>query len=240
MNIDPATDLLPPLAEEGFVHLSGAATAAQLSSAARADLGAFAASWDGMALDQHMADGGRYRRRRHAVLSTRAGAPGVLREADAPHWQALDHNPLNGGVQRQFEPIPETVTQGAAFAGIAEWARAAFDRADPGCDWHIEAHQFRIEAAPDTVGRPTPEGMHRDGVNWVLVLLVRRENVDEGITQIATPDGRHLGAFTLTEPLDAVLLNDHRILHGVTPVTPHDPARPAWRDVLVLTFQRRR
>ncbi len=239
MSTDSVTAPLPPLVEAGFIHLQAAATAAQLPAAALAGFAAFAASWDGMSLDQHMADGGRYRRRRHAVLSAHAGRPGLLREPDAPHFQAVDHNPLNGGVQRHFEPIPHSVTQGAAFAGLAEWARQAFDRADPGHDWHVEAHQFRIEAAPDSAGRPTPEGMHRDGVDWVLVLLVRRENVDEGVTEIATPEGRRLGAFTLTDPLDAVLLDDHRILHGVTPVTPHDPGLPAWRDVLVLTFKRR-
>ncbi|WP_439594318.1 2OG-Fe dioxygenase family protein [Falsiroseomonas sp.] len=229
----------PMLVQAGFVHLQSGATAAALPPAALADFPAFAASWDGMPLDQHMADGGRYRRRRHAVLSARAGMPGLVREADAPHWQARDHNPLNGGIQRHFEPIPRAITASAGFAGIADWARQAFDAADPGQDWHIEAHQFRIEAAPDAAGRPTPEGMHRDGVDWVLVLLVRRENVDEGVTEIATPDGTRLGAFTLTEPLDAVLLDDHRILHGVTPVVPHDASRPAWRDVLVLTFRRR-
>jgi hypothetical protein len=231
-------DLLAHLTRDGFARLRGAETAALLPRDAVAGFDAFAATWHGMAPDEHMADGGRYRRRRHAILSARAGT-GLVREADGPHWQALDHNRLNGGVQRFFEPMPRDLTAGAAFAGIAGWARAVFDAADPGRDWHIEAHQFRIEAAPDAAGRPTPEGMHRDGVDWVLVLLVRRENVDSGMTEIAAPDGRALGAFTLSDPLDAVLLDDHRILHGVTPIVPHDPARPAWRDVLVLTFKRR-
>ncbi|NKC34504.1 2OG-Fe dioxygenase family protein [Falsiroseomonas selenitidurans] len=232
-------DLAAALTEGGFIHLPAAATAALLPAPALAAWPDFAASWDGMALDRHMADGGRYRRRRHAVLAARAGQPGLVREADAPHYQARDHNPLNGGVQRWFEPVPPAVTAGPAFAGIANWARQAFDEAGGAQDWHVEAHQFRIEAAPGSEGRPTPEGMHRDGVDWVLVLLVRRENVDEGVTEIATPDGGRLGAFTLTDPLDAVLLDDHRILHGVTPVVPHDATRPAWRDVLVLTFRRR-
>jgi hypothetical protein len=228
-----------PLAREGFVHLRAAEVSAALPDAALDAWPAFAASWDGMALDRHMADGGRYRRRRHAILSARAGVQGLAREPDGPHWQAVDHNRLNGGVQRFFESMPATLTAGPAFTAIAGWARGVFDAADPGRDWHIEAHQFRIEAAPDEAGRPTPEGMHRDGVDWVLVMLVRRENVDRGVTEIATPDGRALGAFTLAEPMEAVLLDDRRILHGVTPVVPHDPARPAWRDVLVVTFRRR-
>ena len=42
----------------------------------------------------------------------------------------------------------------------------------PGLDWHIECHQFRIEARQDAAGQPTPEGVHRDGVDCVLVLMV--------------------------------------------------------------------
>ena len=52
--------------------------------------------------------------------------------------------------------------------------------------------------------------------------------------------GRDLGTFTLDTPLDTVLLDDHRVWHGVTPVHPVDDAAPAHRDVLVLTFRDRR
>jgi hypothetical protein len=99
-------------------------------------------------------------------------------------------------------------------------------------------HQFRIEAQPGQEGRPTPEGMHRDGVDWVLVLMVRRENVESGETTIYDLARHPLGSFTLTEPLDAAWVDDSRVYHGVTPVRPLDPARPAYRDVLVLTFRR--
>jgi len=34
-----------------------------------------------------------------------------------------------------------------------------------------------------------------------------------------------------------VLLDDLRVLHGVTPIRPEDSARPALRDVLVVTFR---
>ena len=37
---------------------------------------------------------------------------------------------------------------------------------------------------PGEAGQPTPEGMHRDGVDWVLVLMVRRENIKSGETTI--------------------------------------------------------
>jgi hypothetical protein len=80
--------------------------------------------------------------------------------------------------------------------------------------------------------------MHRDGVDWVLVLMVRRENVASGETTIYGLQKRPLGSFTLTAPLDSALVDDSRVYHGVTSVVPLDPQRPAYRDVLVVTFRR--
>jgi hypothetical protein len=72
----------------------------------------------------------------------------------------------------------------------------------------------------------------------VLVLLVRRENVASGETTIADLQLNPLGSFTLSEPLESALVDDDRVYHGVTPVTPIDPSRPASRDVLVVTLRR--
>ena len=87
-------------------------------------------------------------------------------------------------------------------------------------------------------GRPTPEGVHRDGVDYVLVLLVERHNIASGTTTVHRLDGLELGAFTLTTPLDAALLDDSKVAHGVTPIEPVDPSQPAYRDVLVATWKR--
>jgi hypothetical protein len=103
--------------------------------------------------------------------------------------------------------------------------------------WRVEVHQFRIEAGPGAEGQPTPEGLHRDGVDCVLVLLIHRRNIASGTTTIQGPEGQQLGDFTLTDPLDAALLDDSRVFHGVTPVQALDPALPAYRDVLVVTLR---
>ena len=67
-------------------------------------------------------------------------------------------------------------------------------------------------------------------------MLVGRENAAGGVTTIFDPARQPLGAFTLGEPMEAVFIDDHRILHGVTPIAPLRPGRPAFRDVLVITF----
>jgi hypothetical protein len=72
------------------------------------------------------------------------------------------------------------------------------------------------------------------------VLLIKRQNIVSGTTTIADLEQRPLGSFTLTDPLDAAFVDDHRVYHGVTPVLPENPEAPAYRDVLVVSFKRER
>ena len=221
------------LARCGFVRFEAAETRSLLGPEAMAGWDAFADSWNDLGLDTFMADGGRYRRRRFAVFA--ATPDGVARKPHQPHWQSRDYNPLNGGVQRWFEPVAEPIADHPVTRAVI---RAGLELFGAETSWHVELHQFRIEARAGEQGLPTPEGAHRDGVDWVIVMLVDRRNVDSGVTDIFAPDGTSLGSFTLAAPGDAVFLDDHRVLHGVTPIRPLDPAAPAVRDVLVATYRR--
>jgi len=225
------------LVEEGYVHTSAPQTRALLGPTAVADWASFAASWNDLPLDGFMADGGRYRKRRFAAFSA---APGrIVRKPHQPHYQSRDYNALNGGVQRWFEPVTDAIADHAVLQAVIAAGLDLFHpiTPDPPAAWHVEVHQFRVEARTGEPGQPTPEGAHRDGVDWVIVLLIDRVNVLSGVTDIYAPGGKRLGSFTLTAPGDMVLLDDLRVLHGVTAIRPEDPGRPALRDVLVVTFR---
>ncbi|MBL6750994.1 MAG: 2OG-Fe dioxygenase family protein [Nevskia sp.] len=197
----------------------------------------FAASWDELHLDRHMADGGRYRRRRHAVFTVAADGR-AARQPHQPHYQELAYNPLNGGVPRWFEPVTVDIGASAVLGTILRLCAQVFGALAPAVpSWRTELHQFRIEAHAGVSGLPTPEGPHRDGVDYVLVLLVARHNIEQGTTTVYGLDRAALGSFTLTAPLDAAFVDDARVYHGVTPVQPLEPSRPAYRDVLVATFK---
>jgi hypothetical protein len=224
----------------GFAFVRAPEMAAVLEPAGLRDWQGLAASWDDLGVDAYMADGGRYRRRRFACF--RASREAIVRKPHQPHYQSRDYNPLNGGVERWFEPVSEAIGAHPALRAILATCRDLFDRLTPPptrpASWHVEIHQFRIEARTGHEGRPTPEGMHRDGVDWVLVLLVSRVNISSGETSIGDFAARPLGSFTLTDPLDAAVTDDNRVYHGVTPVSPLDPRQPGHRDVLVVTFRR--
>ncbi len=134
--------------------------------------------------------------------------------------RAATTTPSMAGSRAGFDPVTDAIGAHPATIAILRSCDVLFTgltRADLRPEtWHVEMHQFRIEARPDIEGQPTPEGLHRDGVDWVLVLLVRRENVASGETNITDLQRALVSSFTLTDPMDAALVDDGRVYHGVT------------------------
>lgn len=239
LQVSPPDPLLAAIEAQGFALLRGAEMAARLGPAgAPAELDTFAASWERLETDRFMADGGRYRRRRHANFTARAGQPGHVRGPHRPHFQAVVHNSLNGGVERWFGPMEDAVAASAPLQALLALGRGVADARSPRTDWFVEVHQFRIEAAAGAPGFPTPEGVHHDGVDYVLIGMIARTNLAGGETLVTDDAGDALARFTLLDRLDCAFMDDRRVMHGVTPVQPADPALPSCRDVLVITWKR--
>jgi hypothetical protein len=230
--------LIAAIARDGFAFAHAEAMREAIGAGPGLhDWAAFASSWNDLALDTQLPDGHRYRRRRYATLSAHANEETFRVEPHQPHYQAREYNRLVGGIERWFEPVRAEVLEGETFRRIVAFCLRLYGAMRPGADWHIEVHQFRIEARAGAAGEPTPEGVHRDGVDYVLVMLVDRANIESGTTTIHDPGGETLGRFTLAAPLDAALVDDARVAHGVTPVRPVDASRRAHRDVLVVTLR---
>ncbi|MBR0681249.1 2OG-Fe dioxygenase family protein [Roseomonas eburnea] len=230
---------LAELAARGFARVPGATMIGLMGEAgAPALLAPFFASWNRLETDAFMADGGRYRRRRIANFSAEPGVPGHVRGEHRPHFQAVVHNTLNGGVDRWFAAMEDEVAASAPLRALLDLGRSMADTLHGPQSWFVEAHQFRIEAAAGAPGYPTPEGVHHDGVDCVLIAMIARTNLTGGETVIQDDAGNRLAQFVLQDPLDTALVDDPRVMHGVTPIAPTDPALPSCRDVLVLTWKR--
>lgn len=235
--------LLPPLSDahrvlddmraRGFAVLPSAGVAA-LAQARPADFEALAPAWDDLPPDAYLRDGGRYRSRRHSCFVV--DGEQVRQVAHRAHWQSLDYNALHGGMLRMFEPIaPDTVAApvwASLLRGLGQWC-SALRGPRP---WFVEAHQFRIDTA-DGIGRPTPEGAHRDGVDFVAVILVARHAIKGGETRVFQAEGPDGQRFTLLEPWSLLFLDDARVIHESTPIQPASDDAPGHRDTLVLTFR---
>lgn len=223
--------LATQLRQQGYAVLSPQGVC-ELAGCTPRELQALIPSWDQLPPDNYLKDGGRYRRRRHSCFV--AQDDGIAQAPHRAHWQPVEYNALHGGMQRWFEPMqPEVVAQPAWTRLLQAMARVASGLRGPR-PWYIEAHQFRIDTEGG-IGRPTPEGAHRDGVDVVAVFLIAREGIKGGETRVFQADGPAGQRFTLTEPWSLLLLDDERVIHETTPIQPVDAA--GHRDTLVLTLR---
>jgi hypothetical protein len=233
--LTPLDRLDAQLLDQGYAVLAPTDFAALAGAAAPAALEPWRAHWNDLPPDTHLRDGGSYRRRRHSCFVVEGES--VQAVPHRAHWQPVEYNALHGGIERWFEPMDPAWTAEPMWRGLlvrlGAHASALRGTVQP---WWVEAHPFRIDTAGG-IGRPTPEGAHRDGVDFVAVVLVAREGVKGGETRVFDAEGPRGLRFTLSEPWSALLLDDRRVIHETTPIQPLDPARPGHRDTLVITLR---
>jgi len=189
--------------------------------------------WDDLHEDKYLKDLGQYRFRRHSSYKV-DGEKTTLMPHRA-HWQSLDYNALHGGIQRMFEPIESDLNDSPSWLNLISGIGSLFGASLNSNNWFVEAHQFRINTMGG-IGRPTPEGAHRDGVDYVAVILVKRNFIKGGETRIFELDGEKGLRFTLDKPWSVLLIDDHKMIHETTPI--QDDGGSGYRDTLVLTYRR--
>ncbi len=227
-----AADVPAALIGQGYAVVAAPAFC-ELAGCRPSDLAALAPSWDDLPADTYLKDGGRYRRRRHSCFVANGAA--LAQAPHRAHWQSVEYNALHGGMERWFEPVAPAVVATAAWRQVLlAGAQLASSLRGPQ-PWYIEAHQFRIDTEGG-IGRPTPEGAHRDGVDLVAVFLIDRKGIKGGETRVFAADGPAGQRFTLTEPWCVLLLDDERVIHESTPIQPL-MAGQGHRDTLVLTYR---
>lgn len=227
-------ELGPVLRQQGYGVLE-ARTVSALSGCSIDDLDALRPFWTGLPPDKYLKDGGRYRRRRHSCFVVQDGQ--VTLVPHRAHWQPVEYNALHGGMQRLFEPILPAMLARPVWRKLLLWLGSVCSGLKGARPWFVEAHQFRIDTT-DGIGRPTPEGAHRDGVDMVAVFLVDRQGIKGGETRVFEAAGPNGQRFTLTEPWSVLLLDDARVIHESTPIQPLQSITPGGhRDTLVVTLR---
>ncbi len=189
-------------------------------------------AWNSLPPDTFLKDGGHYRRRRHSSFEVTPSQVHAM--PHRAHWQPVSYNALHGGMQRWFEPMDPAVSDQPAWSALLVFLAKVASDLYGSQTWYVEAHQFRIDTT-DGIGRPTPEGAHRDGVNLVAVFLIGRHGIKGGETRVFDMGSSFGQRFTLSEPWSLMLLDDERVIHETTPIQPCDGM--GWRDTLVMTLR---
>ena len=229
--LTPAKELSEALRTQGYVVASAQAVA-EISGVGVASLENLKHFWEGLPRDPYLKDGGRYRFRRHASYEIKDQHLHLV--PHRAHWQSVNYNALHGGIERWFEPIQASLLNDPAWQAVLLGLAKVLSGLKPVSTWFVEAHQFRIDTT-DGIGRPTPEGAHRDGVDFVAVFLLDRVGIKGGETRIFDASGSAGLRFTLAQPWSVLLMNDERMIHESTPIQPLEDY--GYRDTLVLTYR---
>lgn len=232
--LTPAGEVDQVLRQHGFAVL-GADAVTALTDTSIERLMNLHSFWGDLPADEFLKDGGHYRKRRHSCFVVQRGV--LTQQPHRAHWQSLDYNALHGGMERLFAPMsPELLVQ-PEWTALLVWLSKVCDELKGDRPWFVEAHQFRIDTT-DGIGRPTPEGAHRDGVDLVAVFMIERGQIKGGETRVFDAVGPRGQRFTLSQPWSVLLLDDARVIHESTPIQPADSlVSSAHRDTLVLTFR---
>ncbi len=195
----------------------------------------FHQSWNDLPADNFLSDGGHYRFRRYSVFNWLMAESKLDLLPHEPHYQSTYRNNMNGGIYRDYDAFDTATIENPLLTNIINYvtSRISFKTEK---QWRIQAHQFRIQASADEAGQPTPEGIHRDGADFILIMLLERQNITGGVNHIYDSAKRLVFGGILENAGDAVLIDDRIVWHGVSEVYPVDDGKPAHRDVLVLTF----
>jgi hypothetical protein len=200
---------------------------------AGADFAAFAAQWERLPADPYLAGDAPFRFRRHAqvIFDADAGELTVLPPGD--YLQAAANNALFGGIPRRFAALEWTPAVTRLLTALVRLSVTEI-LGLPGRTL-MNIHQVRIVGGPRHAGTPVPEGVHRDGFDFISIHLIGRDVDGGGETTLLRDDGE-IVTTTLAEPMDAVYVDDRRFRHDTTAIAGH--GREVRRDVLLMSFER--
>jgi hypothetical protein len=196
------------------------------------------ADWDHLELDRFLQNGAKFRHRRYGRYSYLPAEDALVPLSSEPYFQSADENSYAGGIARDFAPLFPKTVQNKFLHALVRATFSCLPLAGPRqtANWEVRIHQIRIVATPQEPGIPAPEGIHQDGTDFLTLHLIRRHNVMGGESTIYDLESRPIQRLTLRQTLDSLILEDPRIMHGVTPVHSADGKTLGFRDLLGVDF----
>ncbi len=192
--------------------------------------------------DEFLPGGARYRFRRYDrfYYLPNTGELHLLPHED--YFQGKDINSVTGGIVRRFAPLTEATVNNPFLHALINFDFEQFPLEDEAMrqnPWQVDVHQIYVKSEPGQIGQPTPEGVHRDGAEFVTVHIAVLHNADGGEVSIYDDEKNLLERFRLEHILDSYLFNDAILWHGVTPIESADGINPAERGILTFDYHYR-
>ena len=210
----------------------------QVSAELRQDWLSLSIDYSDLPADEFLPDGGRYRFRRYGRYSLAPGTGALTRLSHEDYYQSADINRVTGGYVRRFAPLLDTTFDNAFLQELIRFDFHQFPLEESllSGEWEVHAHLIRVRANASEQGQPTPEGIHRDGAEYVAVHLAELVNAYGGGVSIYNDSQQLLSSFRLERVFDSYLFHDASLWHEAAPIRPSAPEHAAIRSILTFDF----
>jgi hypothetical protein len=176
-------------------------------------------------LDPYVEDGSRYKDIARFMISR--GKVVKTLHGDLVH-------PINaatyGGISsRTYTEIPERDIKPLRVL-IEFFARLGC--IESGCEMLLQRQRVMVN---DKTARTVQEGRHQDGLKKLAILCIARVNIRGGTSYLYNERGEQVFAGTL-KPGQIIFVDDVRLWHDASPISPMKVGLPSYRDVILLNW----
>lgn len=195
-----------------------------------------AESWSRLEADQFMGDGGKYRFRRYSRFEFHRSGTLIPASGNSIH-QLREHNPLNGGVTRTYAPLEPEILNSPALEFLIrhDIKQLGLEENPTAQRWVVGIHQVRILAELDSVGLPTPEGVHIDAETYTVQHLLDRQNIRGGVFSAYDSQKQPVFHWLQLNRWDSVFFTGST-WHSATPLQLLPNQARGHRDILLIDF----
>jgi len=174
---------------------------------------------------------GQYRLRRYSMIELLAEPYMFKTLPTTTFMQTDEYNNFQGNIERKFENVDEDVLDGKGMKELIYKFRM-FNQLPTGTP--IDIHQMRIITLYDETP-VSPEGVHRDGYDFIAMIGIARHNIEGGHLLVYTEqDSDHF----MSIPLDAgqmVSLDDTKLWHNASNIQTIDKTKNGYMDAIIVT-----
>ena len=237
LQIETQHNIHDEIAAKGYSLIS--ADEIPLSVSMQGAWDALRAEYADLPADEFLPGGAKYRFRRFDRFYFLPFTGELHKLPHEDYFQDTSINAVTGGIVRRFAPLTEATVANPFLHELIRFDFDHFPLADTDMQyhpWQVDVHQIHVVAGLTTEGHPTPEGVHRDGAEFVTVHLAALKNAAGGLVTVYDDNREALESFQLKKLLDSYLFNDAILWHGVTPIYPADGQNKAERGILTFDF----